>query len=127
MIKERVSLNPDAPEVWLDVLAEPSDTPRDAMLVIAGGAYAHVCIDREGWAVAEAFLDRGMNCFVLNYRVGEGHRYPEQLLDAAMAMDYIRKNNKEYQHDKLRKYCTEKFSANVIIKKIINVYKEVIK
>ena len=29
--------------------------------------------------------------------------------------------------EELRKYCTERFSANVIIKKIINVYKEVIK
>ena len=43
------------------------------------------------------------------------------------AMEYIRKNNKEYKPEELRKYCTEKFSANVIIKKIINVYKEVIK
>ena len=38
-----------------------------------------------------------------------------------------RKNNKEYEADKLRKYCTEKFSENVIVKKIINVYEEVIK
>ena len=51
----------------------------------------------------------------------------DNIKELSDAMDYIRKNNKEYQHDKLRKYCTEKFSANVIIKKIINVYKEVIK
>ena len=43
------------------------------------------------------------------------------------AMEYIRKNNKEYNPEKLRNYCTQKFSANVIIKKIINVYNEVIK
>lgn len=51
----------------------------------------------------------------------------DNIKELSDAMDYIRKNNKEYQHDKLRKYCTEKFSANVIIKKIINVYKELIK
>ena len=51
----------------------------------------------------------------------------DNIKELSDAMDYIRKNNKEYQYDKLRKYCTEKFSANVIIKKIINVYKEVIK
>ena len=51
----------------------------------------------------------------------------DNIKELSYAMEYIRKNNKEYQHDKLRKYCTEKFSANVIIKKIINVYKEVIK
>ena len=51
----------------------------------------------------------------------------DNIKELSYAMEYIRKNNKEYQHDKLRKYCTEKFSANVIIKKIINVYKELIK
>ena len=41
---------------------------------------------------------------------------------------YLRlKWGKAYKPEELRKYCTERFSANVIIKKIINVYKEVIK
>ena len=51
----------------------------------------------------------------------------DNIKDLSNAMDHIRKNNKEYEADKLRKYCTEKFSANVIVKKIINVYEEVIK
>ena len=51
----------------------------------------------------------------------------DNIKDLSDAMDYIRKNNKEYEADKLRKYCTEKFSSNVIVKKIINVYEEVIK
>lgn len=51
----------------------------------------------------------------------------DNIKELSDAMDYIRKNNKEYKSYKLRKYCTEKFSANVIVKKIINVYKEVIK
>lgn len=51
----------------------------------------------------------------------------DNIKDLSETMEYMRKNNKKYEADKLRKYCTEKFSANVIIKKIINVYKEVIK
>lgn len=51
----------------------------------------------------------------------------DNIKDLSNAMDHIRKNNKEYEADKLRKYCTEKFSENVIVKKIINVYEEVIK
>lgn len=51
----------------------------------------------------------------------------DNIKDLSNAMDYIRKNNKEYEAYKLRKYCTENFSANVIVKKIINVYKEVLK
>lgn len=96
MINERICINPEDSTVWLESYATPSDTPRDAMLVIPGGGYGHVCSDREGWPIAKAFFDRGMNCFVLNYRVGEGHRYPEQLIDAALAMDYIRKNAEKY-------------------------------
>ena len=42
-------------------------------------------------------------------------------------MELIRKNIEEYKAEELRKYCLKRFSANVIIKKIINVYKEVIK
>lgn len=43
------------------------------------------------------------------------------------AMEYIEKNYEKYNKERLRKYCTDKFSSNVIINKIINVYKEVIK
>lgn len=43
------------------------------------------------------------------------------------AMEYIELNHEKYNPKALRKYCTEKFSSNVIINKIINVYKEVIK
>lgn len=51
----------------------------------------------------------------------------DNIEDLSYAMEYIIKNIKEYNPDELRKYCIEKFSANVIIKKIINIYKEVIK
>lgn len=51
----------------------------------------------------------------------------DNIEDLSYAMEYIIKNIKEYNPDELREYCIEKFSANVIIKKIINVYKEVIK
>lgn len=43
------------------------------------------------------------------------------------AMEYIEKNYKKYNKESLRKYCTQKFSSNVIINKIINVYKELMK
>lgn len=96
MIRERIHINADDEEVWLESLVEPSDTPRDAMLVIPGGGYGHVCSDREGWPISEAFLKHGINCFVLNYRVGEKSKYPNPLIDAALAMDYIRNNAAKY-------------------------------
>lgn len=96
MIRERIFINPKDSGAWLETMCEPSDTPCDAMLVLPGGGYAHVCTDREGWPVAEAFMKHGMNCFVLNYRVGAEYKYPEHLIDAALAMDYIRKNAEKY-------------------------------
>ena len=110
MIRERISINPSDPAAWLETVVEPSDTPRPAMLVIPGGGYGSVCVDREGWPIAEAFLKHGMNCFVLNYRVGPQYKYPEHLIDAALAMDYIRKNAEKYSVDPERIY-TVGFSA----------------
>ena len=45
----------------------------------------------------------------------------------AQAMEKVKENYNKYNPESLRNYCTEKFSANVIIKKIINVYKKVIR
>ncbi len=64
-----------------------------AMLVIPGGGYGMVS-DREGEPIALNFLSRGFCCFVLTYSVAP-FRFPYQLVEAVMAMAYIRKNAKE--------------------------------
>ena len=110
MIRERISINPSDSAAWLEAMFEPSDTPRPAMLIIPGGGYAHVCYDREGWDIGDAFMKHGMNCFVLKYRVGPEYKYPEHLIDAALSMDYIRKNAAKYSIDPNRVY-TVGFSA----------------
>ena len=63
------------------------------MLICPGGAYAFVS-DREAEPVALKYLDSGFNCFVLTYSVAPAH-YPQQLLQAAAAMNYIRKTADE--------------------------------
>lgn len=99
MIKERIILDENNPELTLDVYAAVLDTPSFGILVVPGGGYASVCTHREGEPIAEAFLSHGVNAFVLNYRVGEGHLYPEQLMDAARAISYVRKNADKYSVD----------------------------
>ena len=59
-----------------------------AILVIPGGAYAMIS-ERESEPVALQFLARGFDCFVLTYDVAPMH-YPVQLLQAGMAMAYLR-------------------------------------
>lgn len=44
-----------------------------ALLIMPGGGYTRVVIDREGYELARYFADRGITCFVLFYRLpGDG-------------------------------------------------------
>ena len=97
MIHERIYLDKEE-KAYIEtyVNTDSRKDPRDAILVIPGGGYHTVCLDREGECVAVAYASRGVNAFVLNYRVGEGVHYPNQLLDAAKAMAYIKENAEKY-------------------------------
>ncbi len=80
---------------------EPHDVRSDewkrpAVIIVPGGAYKMVS-KREGEPVALEFLSRGFHAFILEYVVaGEnGLPYPEQLLELASAVDYVKKHAKE--------------------------------
>ena len=75
---------------------DTQDKFSDAILIIPGGGYACVCSDREGDPIALAFASAGVKPFVLSYSVGRYAKYPQPLLEASMAMSYIRKNAKKY-------------------------------
>lgn len=63
---------------------------RPAMLVIPGGGYAHVS-QREKDCIAFYYLNKGYNTFTLDYSVSP-IGFPHQLIEASMAMAYIREN-----------------------------------
>lgn len=68
------------------------DWKRPAVIVVPGGAYAMVS-KREGEPVASAFFAKGFQAFILDYLVAkDGISYPEQLLEVAAAVDYVKKN-----------------------------------
>lgn len=104
MIKEKIYFDPSDDRVFLEtyavddrnyVVKDASVKPRDAILVIPGGGYAHVS-GREGIYTALSFLAKGANAFVLTYSVGEDAVYPRQLLDACRALKYIKENADKY-------------------------------
>ena len=66
---------------------------RPAVVVVPGGGYGFVS-PREGEPIVLEFLQRGYNCFVLDYTIGgpNGASYPEQFLQLAAAIDYVKKN-----------------------------------
>ena len=69
---------------------------RPAVVVAPGGGYAY-CSEREATNVAMAFVARGFQAFVLRYKTAtEGVAYPEELLELAASLDYVRKNAAEF-------------------------------
>lgn len=68
-----------------------ADWKRPAVIVVPGGGYGMVS-KREAEPVAFAFLAKGFHVFILNYMVAPDARYPEQLLELACSVDYLKKN-----------------------------------
>ncbi len=75
-----------------------SSRKNPAILIIPGGAYLNVSMKREGESIAFNYLAKGFNAFVLNYSVAPEH-YPEQLMEAAAAILYIRQNAEKWNID----------------------------
>ena len=71
---------------------------RPAMLVIGGGGYGYVSA-REKEPIAFEYTAKGYQTFVLDYSVAP-LCYPTQLIEACMAMAYIRENAGEFCVDK---------------------------
>ncbi len=63
---------------------------RPAILIIPGGAYAFVSL-REGEPIALQYFAQGFDCFVLDYDIAPHRHYPAQILQAGMAMMYLRR------------------------------------
>jgi len=97
MLNEKIYFNENDSTVYLEtyVYQNPKLPPRDAILIIPGGGYTHVCIDREGECTALAYATANVVPFVLFYNT-DSARYPSHLLDAARAMKYIKDNAEKY-------------------------------
>ncbi len=99
MLHEIISLTPDSRlHAYVGDL-HPEASPRMGLLVIPGGGYSFLATGREGEAVALRFSGMGYNCFILEYSVGEGAKFPTPLRQAALAMAYIRENARRYRLD----------------------------
>lgn len=89
---------------------EEGEKDRDAVLIFPGGGYEHLSTDREGDAIARAYLSEGLNAFVVHYAVGSEYKYPSHLIDASYAILHLKKNAEKYGINKDRIF-TVGFSA----------------
>ncbi len=110
MIYKKVQLTND-PEVYLEVfVSNTTNYKRDALLVLPGGGYQSICDDREGEPVALAFMQHGVNAFVLHYSINEKARVSKPIIEASLAIKHIKDNAEEYKVNKDRVFVTG-FSA----------------
>ena len=74
--------------------AKADNGERWAVLVLPGGGYKMLA-PSEGEPIALAFLAHGMQAFVLKYSIAPA-RWPQQLLEAAAAVAFIRQHAEQY-------------------------------
>lgn len=114
MITKRIYLKEEKKNVYLDTYIADGingyNYRKKAILVIPGGGYERVCADREGEAIALTFISYGFQAFVLNYSVNREAVFPEQLIEASLAVKHIKDNAEEYQIDPSAVFVTG-FSA----------------
>lgn len=71
-------------------LSEPANQTGATMLVLPGGGYGNLA-EHEGTGYATWFAARGIDAYVLKYRLGSnGYRHPTMLNDAARALRLVR-------------------------------------
>ncbi|MDB4055283.1 alpha/beta hydrolase [Akkermansiaceae bacterium] len=82
-----------------DGATNPTDKPTAAMIICPGGGYAGQAAQHEGHDVAKYFSERGITCFVLQYRLPARDRsrflHPVPVSDALRAIQYLRHNAKD--------------------------------
>ena len=92
-----------------DESPEIATAPRDAMLVLPGGGY-HACSDREAEPIALAYLNYGINAFVLRYSIKENAVFPRPLIEAFKCVKFIKDNAERFNIDPNRIFAVG-FSA----------------
>ncbi len=100
---QSMGLSEDEIPVLYGFLVKNTTKPVPAVLIFPGGGYRILSIEYEGFDVAKWYNDRGVNAFVLKYRLGKfdgsGFKHPDMMNDGIRAMQLIRANAGAWQLD----------------------------
>ncbi|NYF53013.1 alpha/beta hydrolase [Tunturiibacter gelidoferens] len=83
----------DVPKMY--VYPAPGAGLHSAVIVMPGGGYVHLAIEKEGGEEARWLNAHGVTAFVLEYRLGPRYHFPSPMLDGARAMRYVRSHAAE--------------------------------
>ena len=115
---------PNGAAGYLTVYAHPVNQEfsqnriRPAMLVLPGGGYGY-CSFREKEPIVMQYYVQGFNCYCLDYSVLEMAKYPTPVIEAVMAVIYIRETSGEF-HTNVDKVCSIGFSAGGHLNGMLN-------
>ena len=75
----------------------PAEGPgvRSAVIVMPGGGYRNLMMEKEGAVEARWLSAHGVTSFVLEYRLGQRYQFPAPMLDGARAIRYVRSHADE--------------------------------
>ncbi|WP_035349082.1 alpha/beta hydrolase [Edaphobacter aggregans] len=79
--------------VFLPAVANPT---RSGVVIVPGGGYQNLAMEKEGFAEARWLNERGVAAFVLKYRLGPRYHNPVELGDAQRAIRLVRAHAAEY-------------------------------
>jgi len=67
-----------------------------AVIVLPGGGYTHVVMEKEGAVEAKWLAAHGVAAFVLQYRLSPWYRYPVPMMDGERAVRYVRSHAADF-------------------------------
>lgn len=77
---------------------EPKTAPRPAVIICPGGGYGMLA-PRESEPIVRRFFGEGFNCYLLEYSIGEHAKNYEPLIEAALAIKFVRQRATEDNTD----------------------------
>ncbi|MEP7186083.1 MAG: alpha/beta hydrolase [Rhodanobacter sp.] len=86
----------------LTVYLPATNSTGTAVVICPGGGYEHLAVDWEGTLVAQWFNQHQVAAFVLQYRHGKDHGYPQPIDDGRRAMRWVRDHADTYHLAKNR-------------------------
>ena len=91
--------NSDGPDFIpnMEVFTVAQDiTPKGAVVICPGGAFAFRSVQNEGYDVANMLTALGYQCFVVNYRI-QPYTMQESAIDLQRAIRYVRSHATDYR------------------------------
>lgn len=75
---------------------DESVTPKGAVIICPGGAFAFRSMQNEGYDIADMLVPMGYQCFIVNYRI-QPYTMRESATDLQRAIRYVRAHADEYR------------------------------